>query len=211
MSEQFVGIDLETSAGNHDGRIIQVGISLGTEASMNFCTLVYPNHDRVEVVERSTGPTPAGTLLWEKGAEKVHGIPYEQLEGAPAPTTVDRWATDFLNEHGIGPKDAIAVGWNVGTFDMPFVRRELPELSTLFHYRHVDLNSLVFGLAEGSRRYAKNPAQARGYEGWKKLSKRYASLILGGDQWHDAGFDARASLVAFRWLAEQDVTRTLLT
>lgn len=203
-TEQFVGIDIETTTGDGNGAIIQVGISLGTEADQNITRDVRPagwmlqdvpgtSHDREKVF--------FGEVPWEPGAFKVHGILPQRVTKAPPIEVVEDELVLWLNERGIGPRDGIAVGWNVGSFDMAHIRRLMPHLAAMFHYRAVDLNSLVFGLAEHGKRYAKAPDKVRGYEGWKKLAKRYAADVMGGEpQWHDAGYDARASLLAFHFL-----------
>jgi len=42
-----------------------------------------------------------------------------------------------------------------------------------------------------------------GWTGWKKIAKRAAAEQLGREQWHDAGYDAAASILAWRWLRQR--------
>ncbi len=41
----------------------------------------------------------------------------------------------------------IPVGFNVGSFDMQFIKYQMPELYSLFSYRAIDLNTLLFTTA----------------------------------------------------------------
>lgn len=60
--------------------------------------------------------------------------------------TVDSQAAAFL--HGLrGGQERfrfIPVGKNVGSFDMPFIRRVLPKTAAMFGYQALDINSICF-------------------------------------------------------------------
>jgi hypothetical protein len=146
---------------------------------------------------------------WSVEAERVHGIPIERVRDAyrdgRTATVVAREAADWLMSFsGAGPRDFIAVGWNVGSFDFPFVQRFMPELAKLFSYRFQDLNSVCFTLAQAGRRRAYRPEHALGFESWKKRAKKAAESMIGGDaRWHDAGYDALASLLSWWWLCDR--------
>lgn len=42
----------------------------------------------------------------------------------------------------------LPIGFNIGTFDMMFIKKYLPEFNKLFSYRAVDLNSIIYMEAE---------------------------------------------------------------
>jgi hypothetical protein len=111
---------------------------------------------------------------------------------------VDSAASDWLDDRfGAGKRDLHAVGWNVGSFDLPFVREYLPSLGDRFSYRSVDLNSILYSMADTDDEYKelKGKAKARA-----ELALRAAGVEPA---WHDAGYDAAAALMAFKYLREE--------
>jgi hypothetical protein len=97
----------------------------------------------------------------------------------------------------------VAVGWNVGAFDMPFVRDALPMTCPLFSRRTADLNAVCFTLGGALHLGGSTPK----WSTWKRLAKEAAqsSLLAAGvaTDWHDAGYDAVASLAAWNWLRDR--------
>src|SRR5207247_6915043 len=75
---------------------------------------------------------------YEDEAIAVHGITPEQIRAAPRPAEVDALAVKWMEEHGI--RKAIPMGYSVGSFDMPYFRETLPELSRRLSMRNLDLN-----------------------------------------------------------------------
>ena len=115
----------------------------------------------------------------------------------------DRWQVTWtitdLTADGISLKvrngNRKLVGWNVGSFDVPFVRKHLPGVASVLSYQSADLNAACFIISE---------AQGISYKGLKARAKEYAAEMAlkdGLDEaWHDAGYDALASLYAWEYL-----------
>lgn len=162
-----------------------------------------------------TVPKVAQSLA-QPQALAVNGFTPERMSAGTPQQEVDEYLYEFLLRIGGDPekKVLIPVGWNVGAFDMPFVRRFLPRSYSLFSRRTVDLNALCYSMGGITPYQGGIPT----HKGWKRLAKKKAEVILGtsyGDanwhdaewsrrsfepNWHDAGYDAAASLVAWRWL-----------
>lgn len=179
----FVGLDGEMSGTElQDGaRLIQIGLAV---SAGTFASYVNP-----------------GTLSWSEEAEEVHKIPQSSLLDFPDAEVVDLNCYEFLVSQGADTKrrnNTIAVGWNVGSFDMPFVRTSLPKTNSLFSRRTVDLNALCFAL-DGKE----DNGVEISFETWKKRSKEYAIEAIGFENAHDAGWDALMSLYCFHYLRHQ--------
>lgn len=182
---KFIGLDLETTGSDIDAGAlpIEIGIAAGYSVADQMSELI---------------GWPEG-MHWDLEAAEIHQIDQTAVIAAKSVVEVDAMAAEFLTTRGIGRHEAILVGWNVGSFDFPFVKRYLPVTAELCSYRFVDLNSVVFSMAESHRR--KFPElQVPGYKSWKKRAKNMCEEEMGSSAWHSAGYDATASLVAWRWL-----------
>lgn len=180
MSFMFVGLDGEMSSSELDqgGRLLQIGLALANGAS--YIAMINP-----------------GEMLWDEQAVAVPRFTREMLPSSVNFEEVDRNGYEFMIEQGASPKrrnKTVPVGWNVGAFDMPFVRETLPLTYSLFSRRTVDLNALCFAL---------DGKDNLNFESWKKRSKEYAIKKIGFDNAHDAGWDAKMSLYCFDYLREQ--------
>lgn len=188
----FVGLDLETSGVDVDaGAVpIQLGMSLGGLST--FSELIGWNF-------------AFGQETWDGKAAEIHKIPLDDVRNAPSPDTVARMALGWLPEHK--ERSLIGVGWNVGTFDFPFIARYMPSLARSFQYRFVDLNAVCFTLGMAGNR-GMNGDQAFGYKAWKNRAKKAAEQMIGTEsRWHDAGYDAAASLFAWWYLCDHITPR----
>lgn len=194
----FIGLDLETSGTDIDAGAVPIQLGMAVGLANTFCELV-GGWDFSEPYMGSDGEG-----AWSSEAAEVHGLSRDDIEGLPFSSyseAVERRALEWLPA---GPKHSlVAVGWNVGSFDFPFIRRYMPRLAEQFSYRFVDLNAVAFTLAESRRRRADNPDSVPGYKSWKRRAKRAAEEMLGGENWHDAGYDAAASLAAWWFFAER--------
>ena len=192
MPNVFLGLDGEMSASDlaRGGRLVQIGLAAGTAESDRF----------VEVIGWAEGEFAA-----DPKAMAVHGIPAERILAAPRAAEVDERAFAFCLAHGgsAAHRTLIAVGWNVGAFDMPFVKDALPRTCSLFSRRTVDLNAVCFTLGGVLRLGGSSPK----WNTLKRLAKdaAQAALLAGGTAttWHDAGYDALASLLAWQWLRDR--------
>lgn len=187
---RFFGLDFETSGTDIEAGAypIEIGVAVADE---RYGTIVrVPEH---------------GVNAWSDPAELVHGISAdtvtrlgEQLFVAEAKAIT--WLADFGLFHG-KQMDRIAVGWNVASFDVPFLRRWFPNLAAQISYRTVDLNALCFGF-EGAR-HPENGTWS--FKRVKEEAKAYAETkyaIRFGEKprAHRADADAMLALYAFDFL-----------
>ena len=134
----------------------------------------------------------------------VHGIPREAIVAAPRAPEVDERLYEWCLRHGgrVDKRKLVTVGWNVGAFDLPFVRQALPKTFTLLSRRSADLNAICFALGGAVTIGGSRP----GWTGFRRMSKRHAEQALTKlgiePAWHDAGYDALAGLLSFLWLRE---------
>lgn len=182
----FCGLDGEMTSSeiSEGGALIQIGLSLAPDTTFTA----------------TIGHRP-GSYTADPKAMAVHGITEAAIAAAPSAAVVDAQARRWLLAHGASTakKLVIPVGFNVGAFDMPFVKATLPGTYRLLSRRTVDLNAVCFAM-DGMPYEGSTPR----WTGWKRLAKRAAAQTLadvGVDAaWHDAGYDAAAALVAFEWL-----------
>jgi DNA polymerase III epsilon subunit-like protein len=181
MGYLFLGLDGEMSSSelSEGGKLIQIGIA--TEEGINISYTMNP-----------------GECQWSEAAFEVHGITLESLQSAPSPAEIDEKLYEDLLLIGADPKrrsKTIPVGFNVGAFDMPFVKDSLPKSFSLFSRRTVDLNALCFALdhkVDGGM-----PVNA---DTWKKRAKAYAIEQIGMENQHDAGWDAMMHYRCYEFL-----------
>ena len=150
---------------------------------------------------------PEGWYKTEQ-ASSVHRIPDEDiLLAAPAPSVDERlriWLDTRLHDSYIrgdhtGLRPFIPLGWNVGGFDMPFVRKFLPLSCEIISRRSVDLNALCYSFEQSLVTYH---GERKSFNQWRQLAHDYAESLLGNTIWHDALFDAQAGLEAYNFLTE---------
>lgn len=135
-------------------------------------------------------------------AMEVNKFTADRIQAGPRPGLVDSNACAWLNkrlgfrEDSTARRDLHAVGWNVGAFDMPFVREYLPMLGSRFSYRSVDLNSIVYSMADTEDEYKEIKGKAK--SGAEVLLRNHGIE----PNHHDAGYDAMLALMAFKLLRE---------
>lgn len=189
----FFGLDGEMSAADvsSGGRLIQIGLAVHTnrkgeenDTPPSFGSLINP-----------------GPCEWNERAAVVHGFTREEIERAPSAETVDSLCIEWLTKHGLNrARSGIAVGFNVGSFDLPHLSTVLPGTALLFSRRTVDLNAICFTL-EGKRHEGGTPT----WSGWKRMASTYAQRAIAErglsiDMAHDAEYDALLHLFAWRFL-----------
>jgi len=203
--ERWVGCDGEmTGSGSRDRRsiafkkyqLIQIGLAtMATEPLTQY-------HQR-PVFKPETLKTFVSDIGYDEWnsqpqAMEVNGFTPERIRAGPAQEIVDRDAVLWLDERfGAGKRDLHAVGWNVGAFDLPFIREYLPALGDRFSRRSVDLNSILYSMVDTEDEYKEIKGRA----------KTGAEVILRGmgiqSKFHDAGYDAANALIAFKILREE--------
>lgn len=202
MMKGFIGLDLETSGSDHkESAPIQLGLAYVDERgdAHTFSTYV-GGWNWVKSDNLYKGHRAYNDFVWTEAAAQIHKISKSQLVKAPRRLQADAEAQEWLDELPLGEFKYIPVGWNVASFDMPFVKQHFPHLSNRFQYRAVDLNSVVFTVdqmnlykPQGGRwkfSTAKRVAKER-------AARRTELEIPDTIGWHDAGFDALAGLYAW--------------
>lgn len=186
----LIGLDGEMSDSDLDKGAVLIQIGICDDYGNTFESLI--GHED-------------GWYQTEK-ASSVHRIPDEDILAADRADQVDRrlkrWLEDRLFEAAdrreyTGLRPFVPIGWNVGGFDMPFVRAFLPESSALISRRSLDLNALCYSFEDAHVTYR---GERCSFHGWKQRAHEYAGKVLGESNWHDALFDAQAALEAYKFL-----------
>lgn len=178
----YIGIDGEMSGNDIDAghKLIQIGMAKYVDDTMvSVGTLLNP-----------------GAMVWSEEAELVHQFSQDHIEkNGEDPSMVDQALADWAND-SIHRRDFVMVGFNVGSFDRPFIKQHLPILYSKFSRRSVDLNSVIFSMSENNTQF----------ERIKRKSKDYAFEKMEGmfdgfkNRQHDAEYDAVMSLYCFEYL-----------
>lgn len=191
----FFGLDGEMSAADlpEGGRLIQIGIAAHTLTDGTTLTA------GSEAFSMMMNP---GEMYWEPVAAGVHGIPREAIEQAAPAAEVDEALYQWLIEHGARAnrrENTVAVGFNVGSFDLPHLAAVLPRSHSLFNRRSLDLNAVCFTLDGATLAGVSASAET-----WKTAAKDYAVATLERlgyvENQHDAGYDALLHLHVWRFL-----------
>jgi oligoribonuclease (3'-5' exoribonuclease) len=182
MSHVIAGLDGEMSGTRPSRhRLIQIGVC------------VAPG----EVFTSSIG---WDELPYDGEALSAVGLTVEQAKSGPPAADVDADLYRWLTDHGVTEHSMVVTGWRVSTFDIPFVVRTLPTVTSLLSHHTVELNALCYAFA-GAVPYQGRTLE---FQQWKQLARQAAETYLGAfgiaPAWHDAGFDAQAALVQFAWL-----------
>jgi DNA polymerase III epsilon subunit-like protein len=176
---KFVGVDLETSGIDHKTSVpIQFGIAFQGINTWYAWDIGWDWNQ----------------WEWNEEAAAIHNISKYRLEKAMDAKRVDSLIESFLDRNKIDGQRFCMIGWNVAGFDRPFIEKHLPKTFSMFSYRTIDLNAICFALAIPN---------VRSYDRVKRNSKEYALERMGnieGGTWHDAGFDALASLYSYEYL-----------
>lgn len=112
---------------------------------------------------------------------------------------INRW----LHDLGATPGQVMALGWNVGSFDRQYIKKDLHRLDGWLSYRHVDLTAIrhlfdAVSMPMDCTDHAKHAKHGEHCDNWAEHSKAMAKATLGGDDAHDALWDARAAALFYR-------------
>lgn len=87
-------------------------------------------------------------LLIAPDAISVNKFDFTSQEGRISLEKADNKAFDFVKKYLPKTIKPMAVGLNVGEFDLLFINKYMPKLASLLDRRSVNLNSLIFLLAD---------------------------------------------------------------
>lgn len=173
----LAGLDIETTGTDYNKghRLIQIGIAFRDGLKIAYDV------------------QPTGDIMIQQEAMDVNRFTLERIGSAPFTARVDDAISNKLANTGLKEGDITPVGWNVGGFDMGFVKRELPKTAAFFSYRTLDLTgvAIIYELTTGK------PYKDLKQELHQKIVER-----LGRDKRHDALYDAEAALEAVELLKE---------
>lgn len=122
---------------------------------------------------------------------EVNGFSFLSQKGRIDPSQADEEAEEFVRKHFHSDNINI-IGLNVGTFDFQFITRQMPLLAKYLSYRTVDLNSLMYVLAEKHSRSFKDFKQELTLVANQEVEK----LGLGISK-HNALYDAIFNLALY--------------
>lgn len=175
------GIDIETTNSNHDtGGILSIGIYIPLQ-----------NEEEIEFYGTVTPPKDAE---WVYEACMVNGYSPEHIGEYANYYWLDYYVCKWLKEAALitPQRRLLPVGWNVGSFDMQYIRRYLPNLHKRCNYNVIDLNTIVSYLV---------------LCGWdpdvKRLVKEEADSLLGNADRHNALYDAKVALMELELLKQR--------
>jgi hypothetical protein len=123
-----------------------------------------------------------------------------EIKKGPPVEEVDRNLISWLEDRGIGQHQLRGGGWGVTMFDLPFVIPALPGFTKFLSHHTVELNAVCYSLGNVKTYLGEVTETAR----WKRMAKYCAEVHLAIEgrrpDWHDAGYDALASLLSWQWL-----------
>jgi DNA polymerase III epsilon subunit-like protein len=180
----YIGIDGEMSGNDIDSghELIQIGLAKYVD-------------DEVQSIGYLINP---GEMVWSMQAQEVHQFTKDEVEEYGIhPETVDQIVSTWANPTS-QRRDIIMVGFNVGSFDRPFIKRTLPLLYGKFSRRSVDLNSVIFSMSTTNGEFERIKQASKDYA-FKKMEGMFSGFK---DRQHDAEYDAVMSLYCFEYLQQ---------
>lgn len=178
----YIGLDGEMSSADIStgGKLIQIGMAKVVNGQMQSIGIMLN----------------PGKMDWSSEAESVHQFTRSFVESnGLMPGLVDQDLADWADT-GAGRRDTIAVGFNVGSFDMPFVKQSLPILFSKFSRRTVDLNALIFLMSDSDKEFQRIKGNAKLY-----AEKQMEQMFDGfKNRQHDAEYDSVMALYCFEYL-----------
>lgn len=178
----YIGIDGEMSGTDIDAghKLIQIGLAK------------YVN-DEVVSIGYLINP---GEMAWSLQAEEVHQFSREYINKyGLSPDGVDIASSTWANP-STQKRDFVMVGFNVGSFDRPFIKQTLPLLYGKFSRRSVDLNSLIFSMSATNSTFERIKGNAKDYA----IAKMDGMFNDFKNRQHDAEYDAVMALYCFEYL-----------
>lgn len=178
----YIGLDGEMSGTqiNEGHKLIQIGMAKYVDGQMTSTSaLLNP-----------------GAMAWSDQAEEVHQFSRDYIERyGEDPAMIDQSLADWANPTN-HKRDFVMVGFNVGSFDRPFVEQSLPILFSKLSRRTVDLNSIIFMMSKTDSQFQRIKARAKEYA-FEKMEGMFQGF---SNRQHDAEYDAVMSLYCFEYL-----------
>jgi DNA polymerase III epsilon subunit-like protein len=179
----YIGIDGEMSGNDIDAghKLIQIGLAK------------YSEDGGMDHIGYLINP---GDMNWSMEAQEVHQFDRDLIRGyGISPSIVDPIVARWANP-GEQRRDFVMVGFNVGSFDRPFIKQTLPITYGKFSRRSVDLNSVIFSMSETNTQFERIKDKAKSYA----FAKMEGMFEGNQNRQHDAEYDAVMSLYCFEYL-----------
>lgn len=163
----FISVDIETSVGadnlydENPGVILQIAmVDYQNGESLN-CHLRYDKPIVCDPQAFAVNKVDVSSLN--------HGGPLNRTTPWKVEIDFEQWLQKPVREN------PIAFGLNVGGFDIPFIKRQMPHMAKLLGYRNMDLNAVTMGHS-----LSEKPYHLEDYDGkdWLELKKG-----LTADSW----------------------------
>lgn len=177
----YFGLDTETTGSHPDSEIIQIGLYIHNYGL--YCS---------DVGHR-------GNFHWEPKAFEVNNFTFDRIYAGPPVFAVDEQLETFMLNASktlqVPLSNFLPVGFNVGSFDIPLVRRTFPRFSTLLGYRSLDLNAVL------AAQYLNKPDFDKAKATAKQYADELTSTFVAGKA-HDALYDAAQAIFVLKYLQE---------
>lgn len=128
-------LDLETSGTNPEKHSI---LSIGIVALQNEDEPPSTFYEEIKYEE----------LIIAPDAIAINEFDFKNQDGRITLEKADNKAFDFVKKYYSKHKKAMAIGLNIGEFDLLFINRYMPKLASLLDRRSVNINSLIYLLAD---------------------------------------------------------------
>jgi DNA polymerase III epsilon subunit-like protein len=179
----YIGIDGEMSGNDIDAghELIQIGLA---------------KYDEYGDVEHIGYLLKQDEMVWSMEAQEVHQFTQEDVRDYGIyPSIIDPIVAKWANP-GTQRRDFVMVGFNVGSFDRPFIKRTLPLTYGKFSRRSVDLNSVIFSMSDTNTKFERIKGKAKDYA----IEKMDGMFNEFKNRQHDAEYDAVMALYCFEYL-----------
>ena len=170
MQELF--LDIETSGTDPIKHSI---LSIGMVVSLNGLVDYQSFYKEIKYEE----------LLINPSAIEVNGFDFTSQAGRIPLLQTDEEAVSFIKRYYKPDIKPIPIGLNIAGFDMQFIHRHMPLLSNRLRRKTVELNSLIYILAE---KHSKDFKELK-YKLVKEADERTTVMALGVEK-HNALYDA---------------------
>lgn len=128
-------LDLETSGTNPEKHsILSIGIVVLQNEDENPSTF----YEEIKYDE----------LIIAPDAIAINEFDFKNQDGRISLEKADNMAFDFVKKNYSKKNTAMAIGLNIGEFDLLFINKYMPRLASLLDRRSVNLNSLIYLLAD---------------------------------------------------------------
>lgn len=128
-------LDIETSGTNYSKHsILSIGIVISANEFENYQSF----YEEIKYDD----------LVISPDAIAINEFEFKNQNGRITLEKADNIAFDFVKKYYSKNNKALAIGLNIGEFDLLFINKYMPKLSSLLDRRSVNLNSLIYLLAD---------------------------------------------------------------